>query len=403
MILRTTADQQSLYMRKITSLLSTRPQLASYLFTPALQLRIIPLVQRCLLSVPDANDGEIVTQLVTLTRTVVDEIQQASLRQPFQADRTTDYESLLNLVGSGSSFLLVALTSSPVGLVFAMLSELYQICDPTLFPASTVLSSLSSSSSSSSSSSPETMIYLVRLLLLLHLSFATSIPFRKASMQQRASQDLVIRRHTTLFEQGIRVCTSLLSRIPHPTTRAVVINWTSELMYSFVCKWKEFYHTNEILMNSNVNASTVPSNRLVSIYGENLPQVSYYLPHFISHEAFHKLFQFLNALTFFNNYRNPQAFVAAVDFVAIAIFERIFGIAYMQRQVEKTKAEIDWRQIVELPEEVRCSLACDDWINKNSLSLVELPYVTVDSMKSSGKQEYYKSTGKTRLVFLMVY
>ena len=74
----------------------------------------------------------------------------------------------------------------------------------------------------------------------------------------------------------------------------------------------------------------------------------------------------------------------------------------MQRQVEKTKEEVNWRQIVEIPSSWRCTLSEDDWIQKNGVTLIELPYVIVDSMKSSGKSEYYKSTGKTRLVFMMV-
>ena len=84
-------------------------------------------------------------------------------------------------------------------------------------------------------------------------------------------------------------------------------------------------------MNANVK---VAGTRLVSIYGENPVQVIYYLPSYLSYAAFHKLFQFLLALTRYNNYRNPQAFAGAMDFVAIAVFERIFGVAYLQRLVE---------------------------------------------------------------------
>ena len=154
-------------------------------------------------------------------------------------------------------------------------------------------------------------------------------------------------------------------------------------------------------MNTNINAVS-GMNKIVSIYGDNVSQVRYYLPNFISFAAFHKLVQFLYALTYYNNYRNPQAFAGATDFVAICIFERIFGIAYMQRQIEKSKEEVNWRQLVVIPPEWSCSLKTDDWIQKNGITLIELPYSIVDSMKSSGKSEYYKSIGKTRLVFLMV-
>ena len=74
----------------------------------------------------------------------------------------------------------------------------------------------------------------------------------------------------------------------------------------------------------------------------------------------------------------------------------------MQRQIEKSKEEVNWRQLVVIPTEWSCSLKTDDWIQKNGITLIELPYSIVDSMKSSGKSEYYKSIGKTRLVFLMV-
>lgn len=366
-------------MNKLNSILENHPNLIPHFFSPALHLRISSLVQRCLVFMSDSTD-QVNEELCSATRDIVQEMQEKVLHMEFDEERPSSYEPLLNAIVSNSSFLTLILTSTNCDVTFIVLSELCSICE-------------------SIQDSPTRI--LIHLLLLLHLSFTSAIHFRKSAIQHRFDQDRINVSHTHLLERIIRITISLLNLLHSSTSRAVVVNYISELMYSFVCKWKELYHTNDILMNTNVSAVS-GTNKIVSIYGDNISQVNYYLPNFISFAAFHKLVQFLYSLTYYNNYRNPQAFAGAADFVAICIFERIFGIAYMQRQVEKTKEEVNWRQIVEIPSSWRCTLSEDDWIQKNGVTLIELPYVIVDSMKSSGKSEYYKSTGKTRLVFMMV-
>ena len=365
-------------MNKLGSILENHTQLVPSFFSPALHLRISSLIQRCIMYSTDSVD-RIKRELNQTTREIVQETIEKVRQMEFEEERPSSYEPLLNTIVSSSAFLSTLLTSN-CDVIFTVLMELCSISELV----------------------DHTRIHVLTvLLLLLHLSFTSTIHFRKSAIQCRFIQDRINVYHTQLLERVIRVSVSLLHQLTNSTSRAVVVNYTSELMYSFVCKWKELYHTNDILMDTNINAVS-GMNKIVSIYGDNVSQVRYYLPNFISFAAFHKLVQFLYALTYYNNYRNPQAFAGATDFVAICIFERIFGIAYMQRQIEKSKEEVNWRQLVVIPPEWSCSLKTDDWIQKNGITLIELPYSIVDSMKSSGKSEYYKSIGKTRLVFLMV-
>ena len=81
--------------------------------------------------------------------------------------------------------------------------------------------------------------------------------------------------------------------------------------------------------------------------------------------------------------------------MSIAVFERLFGIAYLQHTTAKEKKEINWMNLVSLPES--CNVDAND-----SSSVVELIYSTAEMIKASGKTEYYKNIGKTKLVFIMV-
>ena len=106
---------------------------------------------------------------------------------------------------------------------------------------------------------------LARLLLLLHLVFGSAIHLRKAIVQQRAQQEQLSVAHSRLTERVLQVAVRLASRLSHATALAVVVNFASELMVGFVCKWKELYRSNDLLMNANVK---VAGTRLVSIYGD---------------------------------------------------------------------------------------------------------------------------------------
>ena len=376
-ILRTTIDRQSLYMNKLNALLETHPPLLPIFLVPALRFRVTPLVQRCLGAMTELTP--VARQaLEELTRRSLEEVAQAAAATDFNEDRANSYETLLAAVVGSSGFLLTVLNASFYAFGHVVLAEICSACDE-------------------AAETPRTTI--TRLLLLLHLAFSSAIHLRKSIIQQRSQQEQLSVTHSQLVERVVQGSVRLASQLNHATALAIVVNFVSELMIGFVCKWKELYHSNDLLMNANVK---VAGSRLVSIYGENPVQVIYYLPSYLSYAAFHKLFQFLFALTYYNNYRNPQAFAGAMDFVAIAIFERIFGIAYLQRQAEKQKTAVNWRHPIEYPKDWKCSLDSDDWIQKNGVSLIELPYLVSESMKASGKTEYYKATGKTRLVFMMV-
>lgn len=365
-------------MNKLGSILDKHIQLVPAFFSPAVRLRSSSLIQRCITHSEECIE-QIAKDLQQITRSIVNEVMEIVYPMKFEEERPSSYEPLLNTIVSSSTFLSSLLTSN-CHVIFVILMELCSICE---------------------SIDKIVLHVLAHLFLLLHLSFTSTIHFRKIAIQSRFTQDSINVLHTQLLERVIRVSTCLLSRITNSTARAVAVNFISELMYSFVSKWKELYHSNDVLMNANINAVS-GIGKIMSLYGDNVAQVHYYLPNYISFEAFHKLMQFLYAMTYYNNYRNPLAFSGTADFIAICIFERIFGIAYMQRHVERTKEDVNWRELVPIPPECKCSLDHDDWIEKNEVTLIELPYTIVDSMKSSGKTEYYKSIGKTRLVFMMV-
>ena len=447
-VLRTTVDRQSLYMTKLNALLETRAALLPVFLAPALRFRVTPLVQRCLGAMTELTEPA-QRALAELTRRTMAEVAAAAAATDFDAERASSYETLLVTVVGSAGFLLTVLNASFFAFGEVVLAEVAAVCEGSYeavcdaicketcdetcegtckeiyketckeicketckeicketckeickeISKETSKDTCKNTCKNTCKETTDERTTLARLLLLLHLVFGSAIHLRKAIVQQRAQQEQLSVAHSRLTERVLQVAVRLASRLSHATALAVVVNFASELMIGFVCKWKELYRSNDLLMNANVK---VAGTRLVSIYGENPVQVIYYLPSYLSYAAFHKLFQFLLALTRYNNYRNPQAFAGAMDFVAIAVFERIFGVAYLQRLVEKQKTPVNWRRPGDCPKDWQCSLESDDWLQKNGVSLVELPYLVSESMKASGKTEYYKATGKTRLVFMMV-
>ena len=88
-----------------------------------------------------------------------------------------------------------------------------------------------------------------------------------------------------------------------------------------------------------------------------------------------------------------------MEYVSICIFERIFGIAFVQQFADPTaQAEVDWESFT--PPSAKDSRR--DWLNIGDMSVVELAYAVSDLIKSSGRGDFFKSAGKTRFVFLMV-
>ena len=103
--------------------------------------------------------------------------------------------------------------------------------------------------------------------------------------------------------------------------------------------------------------------------------------------------------TKYNSYKNPSVYNGAVEYVSICIFERIFGIAFVQQFADPAaQAEVDWESFT--PPSAKDSRR--DWLNIGDMSVVELAYAVSDLIKSSGRGDFFKSAGKTRFVFLMV-
>ena len=211
-------------MNKLGSILENHTQLVPSFFSPALHLRISSLIQRCIMYSTDSVD-RIKRELNQTTREIVQETIEKVRQMEFEEERPSSYEPLLNTIVSSSAFLSTLLTSN-CDVIFTVLMELCSISELV----------------------DHTRIHVLTvLLLLLHLSFTSTIHFRKSAIQCRFIQDRINVYHTQLLERVIRVSVSLLHQLTNSTSRAVVVNYTSELMYSFVCKWKELYHTNDIL------------------------------------------------------------------------------------------------------------------------------------------------------------
>lgn len=202
--------------------------------------------------------------------------------------------------------------------------------------------------------------------------------------------------HSSLIEDMTLTLASSIKMITSQQDLSIIINILSDTISIFVSKWKELYLTNDVLVNMNLPSFTsVKSPKLLSPYGESSTRIIYYQPSFTSYTFFQILFHFLLLLAKFNYSRNANAFASAVDFVAIHIFERIFGIAYLQRFSDKWSG--DWKSLTPAPDSLHTL------INTEIGSVLDMTYEIVDAIKNSGKTEYFKNVGKTRIVFLMVF
>ena len=156
-------------------------------------------------------------------------------------------------------------------------------------------------------------------------------------------------QHSSLIEEIVMTLATSIHHLPSQQDQSIIINILADTISIFVSKWKELYSTNEILLNMNLSSFTsVKSVKLLSPYGESSNRIIYYQPSFTSYSFFQILFHFLLLLAKYNYSRNTNTYSSAVDFVAIQIFERIFGIAYLQRFSDKWSG--DWKSMNSNPE-----------------------------------------------------
>ena len=374
-IFATTNDKLNVYLNKLNSLLDKTPELAMVLFSPALQTQVLSIAQNCIQRIPDGNPA-ILEILHELTRSIMKELEQSVSILSFDPQRMGSYEGLLNMVISSMSFLMNLMSCAPTEYAMGIISCVCAVCRE--------------------NESMEDVQLLSNLFFLIYLVFSSAIHIRRMIMQEKGFQLERFRERTVQVEEISAVITSILAKQKNQMVIAMFVNFLGDMMYLFSRSWKELYRTNEILMNANVFTSTsTKDKRLLSPYGDNSGNTVLYLSNFCSFAHFRRLFKFLFFITKYNNYRNPDSYQGAVEFVSITVFERLFGIAYLQHITAKEKKEIQWMNLVSLP--ASCNVDASD-----SASVVELIYSTAELIKASGKTEYYKNIGKTKLVFIMV-
>ena len=365
----------NVYLNKLNSLLDKTPELAMVLFSPALQTQVLSIAQNCIQRIPDGN-ATILETLRELTRSIMKELEQSVSILSFDPQRMGSYEGLLNMVISSMSFLMNLMSCAPTEYAMGIINCVCCVCRE--------------------NESMEDVYSLSNLFFLIYLVFSSAIHIRRTIMQEKVRPLQRFRERSIQVEEVSAVISSILSKQKNQMVIAMFVNFLGDMMYLFSRNWKELYRTNEILMNGNVYTSTsMKDKRLMSPYGDNMGNTILYLSNFCSFAHFRRLFKFLFFITKYNNYRNPDSYQGAVEFVSIAVFERLFGIAYLQHTTAKEKKEIDWMHLIELPES--CNVDAND-----SSSVVELIYSTAEMIKASGKTEYYKNIGKTKLVFIMV-
>lgn len=374
-IFATTNDKLNVYLNKLNSLLDKTPELAMVLFSPALQTQVLSIAQNCIQRIPDGNPA-ILEILHELTRSIMKELEQSVSILSFDPQRMGSYEGLLNMVISSMSFLMNLMSCAPTEYAMGIISCVCAVCRE--------------------NESMEDVQLLSNLFFLIYLVFSSAIHIRRMIMQEKGFQLERFRERTVQVEEISAVITSILAKQKNQMVIAMFVNFLGDMMYLFSRSWKELYRTNEILMNANVFTSTsTKDKRLLSPYGDNSGNTVLYLSNFCSFAHFRRLFKFLFFITKYNNYRNPDSYQGAVEFASITVFERLFGIAYLQHITAKEKKEIQWMNLVSLP--ASCNVDASD-----SASVVELIYSTAELIKASGKTEYYKNIGKTKLVFIMV-
>ena len=356
-------------------MLDKNPDLALILFKPSLDMRIASIMRLCIQRIPDHNES-IRQALKQFTCAVVREMEQSARLVSFNSEQIATYEGLLNIVITSALGLKDLMSFAPTGYAMDIIHFICVQCRE--------------------SQSFDVVQQISDLYFLIYLVFTSSIHIRRTIMQGKANQEDFFTQRSIQSEEVSSLIASVLARLNSKTVNAMTVNFLGDMMYLFSRNWKELYRTKEILMNSNVFSTiSFKDTRLQSPYGENTANPVLYLANFCTFEHFRRLFRFLYTITKYNNYRNPESYQGAVEFVSITVFERIFGISYLQRFSERHKKEIDWLNLISLPEECRLG-------PKDDSNVVELVYSTADLIKSSGKTEYYKNIGKTKLVFIMV-
>lgn len=367
-LIQSTLSELQHYQQRLFDVIDKNPSILSLVLLPALQTRCVLLCQNCLKRVNQLTPAvaEVLKQTVL---TNLQEGESALQKMALNPSIPTEFQQLYTTVMNHFSFITTLLKSCSLSSCHFLMDVITSFCQTC--PHSNVVH------------------HNYHILLLIHSLFSASLHMRKLLMAVSSEILPSYQAHSTLVEQ---MSLQLYSHFRHLTAdpnRAMLCNMLSETMVSFVTQWKELYKTNDILMNMNVFAlASSRTNTLVNLYGENPSHIIYYQLCFGSYSFYQLLFYFILLLAKYNNYRNPNAFAGAVDFVAIHIFERIFGIAYLQRFSDKWSG--DWQM----------------WVSGTVLpemsSVIESTYAIADIMKSSGKMEYYKTIGKTKLVFLMV-
>ena len=342
---------------------------------PALECRCLTLCQICFTRLNEPNQ-EITTILQQVIHSILQENEQMIIQFPL--DKSSVVE-LYNTITSSSSttFLLSLLVSCSLSYSTIFLQTILQ--------------------QTHTCSETSLLHHLYHTILLIQILFSSTFHIRKLLMNNNSNILSSYHQHSLLIEEIVINLASSFHHIPSQQDQSIIINILSDTISIFVSKWKELYSTNEILLNMNLPSFTsVKSAKLLSLYGETTTRIIYYQPSFTSYSFFQILFRFLFLLAKYNYSRNTNTFSSAVDFVAIHIFERIFGIAYLQRFSDKWSG--DWKSMNSNPELENLHIE----INSEIGSILDMTYEIVDIMKNSGKVEYYKNVGKTRIVFLMV-
>ena len=374
-LLVATADYQSEYINKLLTILEKHPTVVPAFFVPAVQVGAATITQRCLPLLPE-GDAQVAECLKSLTTGVCEEAARAASAVSFSFERYAAYESIIAALVGSSSFLTMVLCGAPAEYTLGILEQALGWCGERADGGS--------------------LNDTTALLLLTYLSFSSTVHLRQCIIQSKLRQQALFLRRSRLLEGVASFFARVLARHGNDNLNAVLSNYLGEMMHSFVCKWKSLYRTNDVLLNSNVFSS---DGKQQSLYGDNLAHTVFYCGNFCSYAFFKRLFEFLYAITKYNNFKNPNAYNGAVEYVSICIFERIFGIAFVQQFADPTaQAEVDWESFT--PPSAKDSRR--DWLNIGNMSVVELAYAVSDLIKSSGRGDFFKSAGKTRFVFLMV-
>ena len=344
-----------------------------YVVKPALECQCLTLCQICFSRLIEPNP--IVTStLQQVITSILQEGERTVLQFPLSQSSTVElYNSIT--ASSSTTFLLSLLVSCSLSYSTIFLH--------------TILHQTQTCSESG------LLHHLYHIILLTQILFSSTFHIRKLLMNNSNNILPSYLEHSSLIEDIVLSLATSIHMISSQKDLAIIINILSDTISIFVSKWKELYLTNDILLNMNLPSFTsVKSPKLLSPYGESTARIIYYQPSFTSYTFFQILFHFLLLLAKFNYSRNANAFASAVDFVAIHIFERIFGIAYLQRFSDKWSGE--WESLNPVADSLHSSISTEIG------SILDMTYEIVDAIKTSGKTEYFKNVGKTRIVFLMV-